>query len=144
MALAERPGSLPPLAKDIGLGKRREFVPALRSSTSTGCNQGQFGEVGTIAACIARQQAISGDRRVSTDEEVWQRRSPRPAMPPVNEKSLPGEKCGLVWDCLPPHEGRQQRLVEIFDPRIPNGDFGKDDRVNHQTEGFGRSGERLG
>jgi hypothetical protein len=76
--------------------QRVENALGLRCSSSTGCNQGLFGKVGAIAAWIARQQAISGDRRVSTDEEVWQRRSPRPAMLAVNEKSLPGEKCGLV------------------------------------------------
>jgi hypothetical protein len=36
--------------------QRVENAPGLRSSSSIGSNQGQFGKVGAIAACIARQQ----------------------------------------------------------------------------------------
>jgi hypothetical protein len=45
------------------------------------------GRVGAIAIRVARQQAVSGNRRVSREEEVWQVRSPHPALPPVKEKS---------------------------------------------------------
>jgi hypothetical protein len=48
-------------------------------------------------------------------------------MPPINEKSLPGEECGLVGEWFSLHKRLGQRMVEIFDPRIPNGDFGIDD-----------------
>jgi hypothetical protein len=52
-------------------------------------------------------------------------------MLPVNEKSLPGREYGLVGEWFSLHERLGQRIVEIFDPRLPNGDFGIDDRVNH-------------
>jgi len=115
-------------------GERSPASVVLRSwgsANSARRDQRQFGKVGAIATCVARQQPVSGDRRVSTDEEVWQGRSLHPAMLPVNEKSLPGEECGLVGEWFSLHERRGQRIVEIFDPRIPNADFGIDDRVNH-------------
>jgi hypothetical protein len=56
------------------------------------------GRVGAIAIRVARQQAVSGNRRVSREEEVWQVRSPHPAIPPLRRKALPGEECGLVGE----------------------------------------------
>ena len=56
------------------------------------------GRVGAIAIRVARQQAVSGNRRVSREDEVWQVRSPHPAIPPLRRKALPGEECGLVGE----------------------------------------------
>jgi hypothetical protein len=58
-------------------------------------------------------------------------------MLPVKEKSPASKKRGLVRYCLPRHKHRLQRIVQIFDPRIPNGLRHLDDRVNHQPKGFG-------
>ena len=79
----------------MGVASPIQVLRSRRSAPSARRDQRQFGKIGAIATCVARQQAVSGDRRVSTDEEVWQGKSPHPAMLPVNEKSLPGKEYGL-------------------------------------------------
>jgi maleylpyruvate isomerase len=114
---------------DLGCGYRRADWPAafatmdlpepmrtLRATRQLPARDDQFQgrEVGTEPALVARQQPVTGHRRVRADIEVRHRRSLVPAISPVPQKCLPRREASPVRQRLALVVAGREKLIEFL------------------------------
>ena len=91
-------------------------------------------KVAPVSLRIARQQGKPGDRRVSPDVEIRQRRTPRASSPPIFQESMAGEECRRPWQIDSLVVGPRECVIEFLDA-LPKTGVGKINKLALKARG---------